>query len=377
MRTPHTTPHRRLARQFYHFLRYTGYRRYESVGLMGPLTVTLLWASATGSTYDVLVYGSTPGGIIAAVAASRHGVGSVALLSQRANIGGMCSGGLGESDVGKCADEVIGGLALEFFHRSAASYATRQPRAPWNLEPHVAEATFRAMLAEANVTLLPFDEIGVVRTDGLEVRSITTVRDGATYDAAVFIDASYEGDLMARTEGVTWTWGRESTSTYNESRAGSKGGQSQYLTEFIDPLVHAPVGVGGAGGTVTPDLLPLVQPTAPALPDGTGDRQVQAYNFRLCVTNDATLRVPFAQPAGYDSARWELLRRFWRDVWPNSTNPHKYVRRAQRCTRLPHSNHSHSHELPFHTISRSTRQGRPGGSSVEDSRGDPLEQRRE
>jgi FAD dependent oxidoreductase len=154
----------------------------------------------------VLVYGSTPAGIMAAVAASRHllvtGDGSggratasssntftntttdddastsggprVALLSQREHIGGMCSGGLGETNIGGCADEVIGGLTKEFFQRNAIKYQTIQPRAPWNLEPHVDKQVFMEMLHDANVTLLPFGQVeSVVKNENGDIEYIT------------------------------------------------------------------------------------------------------------------------------------------------------------------------------------------------------------
>ena len=114
----------------------------------------LAWhATAHAASFDVLVYGSTPSGILAAVAAARHGA-RTALLSQRSHIGGVCAGGLGQSDIGSCPG-VIGGLALEFFKASAAEYGTPQPRAPWNLEPHVAQRVFLRMLNESGVELLP------------------------------------------------------------------------------------------------------------------------------------------------------------------------------------------------------------------------------
>jgi flavin-dependent dehydrogenase len=138
--------------------------------------------------YDVLVYGSTPSGIMAAVASARHGA-STALLSQRSHIGGVCSGGLGQTDIGGCANEVIGGLALEFFQRNARSYATPQPRAPWNLEPHVAKNVFMAMLNESGVALLPPAEVSAVQKQALRLTSIAT-EDGQNYSARVMIDAS-------------------------------------------------------------------------------------------------------------------------------------------------------------------------------------------
>jgi hypothetical protein len=269
---------------------------------------------ASAASFDVLVYGSTPSGIIAAVAAARHGA-RTALLSQREHIGGVCAGGLGQTDIGGCANEVIGGFPLEFFLRNAKSYAKPQPRAPWNLEPHVAKAVFLAMLNESSVAMLPVSEVDSVAKDGLRLRSITTV-SGATYEAKAFVDATYEGDLMARTKGVTYTWGRESREQYNESAAGSQvvnmGG---YGIEFLDPYA--------ADGS----LLPLLNKVPPLFPTGQADRGIQAYNFRLCVTDNATIRSPFKKPAKYDTNHWELLRRFWL-AWPNSTNVHKEAQAA-------------------------------------------------
>eukprot|EP00040_Diaphanoeca_grandis_P026029 m.145111 g.145111 ORF g.145111 m.145111 type:complete len:683 (+) comp30417_c0_seq2:184-2232(+) len=263
--------------------------------------------------FDVLVYGSTPSGIIAAVASARHGA-KTALLSQRPHIGGVCTGGLGQTDIGGCADEVIGGFTHEFFLRNAKAYATPQPRAPWNLEPHVARDVFLAMLNESGVTLLNPSQVLLVVNKVKAVVDHIQVEDGSLYSAKVFVDASYEGDLMARTTGVDYTYGREARQQYNESGAGSQGTLVQYGIEYIDPY--------DANG----NLLPLLRPEVP-LPVGEGDKQIQAYNFRLCVTDNASLRVPFRQPANYDPAQWELLRRFWLD-WPNSTNPHKEAQAA-------------------------------------------------
>ena len=161
-----------------------------------PFHSSTNFPSTDGDAYDVLVYGSTPGGIIAAVAASRNGA-KTALVSQRQHIGGVCSGGLGQTDIGSCADEVIGGIPLEFFQRNARRYAVPQPRAPWNLEPHVAKDVFLTMLNESGVEQLPFSEVESVDKKGRRLGKITMV-DGAAYTANIFVDASYEGDLMAR-----------------------------------------------------------------------------------------------------------------------------------------------------------------------------------
>ena len=146
--------------------------------------------NAASGNFDVFVYGSTPSGILAAVAAARHQA-HTALLSQRDHIGGVCSGGLGQTDIGSCANEAIGGLALEFFKRNAASYETVQPRSPWNLEPHVAERVFMSMLNESGVSLLPPGEVlSVSKTSGGVLDSIQV--GAASYSASIFIDASCE-----------------------------------------------------------------------------------------------------------------------------------------------------------------------------------------
>ena len=297
----------------------------------------------------------------------------------------MCSGGLGETDVGSCADQVIGGITLEFFRRNQQSYPhygepnRTDPQAhikKWNLEPHVAERVFRQMLDEAGVVLLPYGQIVAVtmkKSNGTgSSRDTTTIiekihvgythRYDTTYAAKIFIDASYEGDLMARVPGLTYTVGRESQQHYNESGAGSGGpGRRiafgmEYINPFWDDDDSEHVKEGKTYGSVDrflrnsmtvnnstqhgkeqqqkslPSkrrLLPLLQSAMPK-PRGEADKEVQAYNFRICVTNDTSLRVPFTEPDSYAShggARWELLRRFWR-AWHNSTSPFKQAQAA-------------------------------------------------
>ena len=167
------------------------------------------------------------------------------------------------------------------------------------------------MLQESGVSLLDSSEVASVEKSGLRLSSISTV-DGATHAAKVFVDASYEGDLMARTSGVSYTWGRESRSQYNESGAGSQEvtNATAYGITYIDPY--------DAEGK----LLPLLNAQPPLFPAGQADRGIQAYNFRLCVTDNATIRVPFKKSDGYDPKHWELLRRFWL-AWNTSTSVHK------------------------------------------------------
>ncbi len=264
------------------------------------ILVLLLAAAAFGATqnYDVVVYGGTAGGAITAISAAREGL-KVALLEPGTHIGGMVSGGLGWTDYGK--KEVIGGAALEFYFRVGKHYGLWRygQEIGWLHSPHVAEQIFREMLREANVTVLErhrLKERGGVRKEGSRVVEIAT-ENGDTFTADIFVDSSYEGDLMAQS-GVSYTWGREPSSQYGESLAGVRD-----RTPFHQFLVDVPA--RDANGK----LLPEIQ-TESLDPPGTGDKKVQSYNFRMCFTDVPDNQAPFPKPANYTPARYELLARF-------------------------------------------------------------------
>lgn len=240
--------------------------------------------------YDVVVYGGTAGGAVAAIAAAREGL-RVALIEPGQHIGGMVSGGLGATDFGK--KHVIGGMALEFFERVGKRY--HEP-VSWYFEPHVAEETFRTWLDEYHVNVFFGMRIKYVWKTAACITGIR-MESGHWYKANVFIDASYEGDLMQRAK-IPYTVGRESRREYGESLAG----RIEYSKEHQFPVPISPYDENG-------NLLPLVNPPD-AIEPGLGDRKVQAYNFRLCLCNRADNRVPFPQPEGYDPKRYELLRRY-------------------------------------------------------------------
>ncbi|HVW86391.1 MAG TPA: FAD-dependent oxidoreductase, partial [Bryobacteraceae bacterium] len=202
--------------------------------LFALLSLTLPLAAATHS-FDVVVYGGTAGGAIAAVSAAREGL-KTALVEPANHIGGMVSSGLGFTDFGK--KEVIGGYAYEFYSRIGKHYEMNRYGNPvsWYHEPHVAEEVFRDMLSTAGVQLFErakLKEHGGVRKTGLRIDAIAT-ENGDSFTAQVFIDASYEGDLMAQS-GVTWTFGRESSAQYGESLAGVRE-----KTPFHQFLVDVP-----------------------------------------------------------------------------------------------------------------------------------------
>jgi hypothetical protein len=261
------------------------------------ITITLaLTASAATRNFDVVVYGGTAGGVIAAVSAAREGL-HTALLEPTAHVGGMVSGGLGWTDYGK--KEVIGGYAYEFYYRVGQHYGMNAfgNDVAWMHEPHVAEDIFRQMLTGAGVTLIEharLQEKNGVTKQGARITEIR-MENGDSFTAQVFIDSSYEGDLMAQS-GVTWTYGRESSAQYSESLAGVRD-----KTPFHQFLVD--VAAKDASGKLLPEISAAVLP-----PPGSADKAVQSYNFRMCFTAAAD-RVAFAKPAGYDPHRYELLAR--------------------------------------------------------------------
>jgi hypothetical protein len=261
------------------------------------LLLAALGVWAQPQSYDVVVYGGTAGGVMAAVSAAREGL-RVALVEPTAHIGGMVSGGLGETDIGK--REVIGGLALEFYLRLGDYYHVAQYKQniAWNHEPHAAERIFRQMLREANVELYERQRLRErhgVRKEGPRVVEME-LESGLRLGARVFVDSSYEGDLMAQS-GVTWTYGRESSAQYGEPLAGVRE-QTPYHQFLVD------VDARDASGA----LLPEVSAGEPLAP-GSADRMVQAYNYRMCLTTVSANRVSFARPANYDARRYALLAR--------------------------------------------------------------------
>ncbi len=251
-------------------------------------------AFAAGGSYDVVVYGATASGVVAAVAAARQGA-RVALVEPGAHLGGMVSSGLGHSDTGR--KETIGGISLEFFKRVGQHY--NQP-VTWDFEPHVAEDVFKAMAREAKVNVVyntRLRESDAVNKKGNSIANIT-MESGDVLSARVFIDATYEGDLMAQS-GVTFTWGREGRAQYGESFAGVRDGH-----RYAGHWFKVPVSAYDSHHKLLPNTN-----HGPRGKDGAGDKKVQAYNFRLCLTKDRRNQVPIPTPFNYDPRDYELLAR--------------------------------------------------------------------
>ena len=282
---------------------------------------------------DILVYGCTSGGVTAAIQGRRMGK-SVVMVCPERHLGGLTASGLGWTDSGDKA--VIGGLSREFYHRVWEHY--QKPEAwrwqkreqygnkgqgttaldqaagtMWIFEPHVAEAVFEAWVAELKIPVVRdawLDRERGVRKDGVRIASITTV-DGRTFSARMFIDATYEGDLMAAA-GVDYHVGRESMGTYGEQWAGVQTGVLHHRHHF--GVLPTPVSPYVIPGDPSSGLLPRISADAPGA-YGEGDRKVQAYCFRLCLTQVAANRVPFPKPASYDPRQYELLLRVFDTGW--------------------------------------------------------------
>ncbi|UCD30257.1 MAG: FAD-dependent oxidoreductase [Planctomycetota bacterium] len=273
--------------------------RFRSLDLLpGVLSVTslLILLLATGCAslevreFEVVVYGGTAGGEMAAIAAGQDGA-SVALLEPGRHIGGMVSGGLGRTDLGN--KTVIGGMSREFFVRLGKYYG--KPIA-WNFEPHVAENAFNEWLKDAKVRVFLGHRLERVAKRGNRIISIRT-ENGVIFASKIFIDCSYEGDLMARA-GISYTWGREGEEVYGESLAGVRE-YSKYHQFDV------PVSAYDENGA----RLPCVYGGDRGRP-GQGDNKIQAYNFRVCLCNRKDNRVPFPLPPNYNPHRYEILRRY-------------------------------------------------------------------
>lgn len=243
---------------------------------------------------DVCIYGGNSGGVIAALAAKRRGL-TVVLLEPSRHLGGLTAGGLGCTDIGN--KHAIGGLSREFYRRVGKKYGVAEH---WRFEPHVAEDVYKEWLAEEGLTC-HFESFldKVVMRDG-RIHQLTT-ENGISVTAKMFIDASYEGDLMAKA-GVSYTVGREANSEYNETWDGSQVLDKHQFDFPVDPY--------RVEGDPSSGLLPGID--AEPHVTGAGDRRVQAYNFRLCLTNNPENRIAFTAPEGYDRSAYELLARYCR-----------------------------------------------------------------
>ena len=312
-----------------------------------------LSAFPSEKAYDLVAYGSSPAALTAAIEAQRHGKTAVVVCPET-RIGGLTTGGLGQTDIGN--KSAFGGLALQFYRDVADwykdpvhwKYEKRADYLPdgqcagslgedsmWTFEPSAALAILERWERENKLEIVRGEFLdrgkgGVVR-EGARIVAIKTL-SGKVFRGKMFVDATYEGDLMAAA-GVSYTVGREANSVYGETISGVERALSKnhQFRKGVSPYVKA--------GDPKSGLLPYVEPDTDE-PDGAGDRRVQAYCFRMCLTDDPSNRIPFAKPADYDPLNYELLlrnleaigpeelsvdaREYWRFMpWINSRMPNR------------------------------------------------------
>ncbi len=297
------------------------------------LAFLLTHAAQAQERYDLVVYGGTSAGVIAAVQAAKMGR-SVVIVGPDKHLGGLSSGGLGWTDTGNKA--VIGGLARDFYHRVWKAYQKDEAwtfqkrseygnkgqgtpaidganRTMWIFEPHVAESVFEDYVKAFEIPVHRDEwldrEKGVTLTDG----RITEIRmlSGKAFAGQMFMDATYEGDLMAAA-GVDYHVGREGRDVYGEEWNGVQTSVLHHRHHF--GAVPKPISPYVIPNDPTSGVLPRISTKHPG-ERHAGDDKVQAYCFRMCLTNDPRNRIPFTEPEGYDAGQYELLGRIYEAGW--------------------------------------------------------------
>lgn len=317
----------------------------------------MLWISCGAPTaadpeYDVVIYGGTSGGVAAAIQATRMNK-SVVLIEPENRIGGLTTGGLGQTDIGNKI--AIGGISREFYERVKAYYdrpenwkwqkreeyqdggQTRtgaDENSMWTFEPSAALAIYEDWIKNENIELIKnekLDRENGVKMENGKIISITTL-SGKSFSGKMFIDATYEGDLMAAA-GVSYRTGRESNSEFEETLNGvhtkltdttmsglpAHNAINHNFVDGVDPYVVA--------GDASSGLLPYINPDGPGI-DGEGDKNLQAYCFRMCLTDHPENRIPFEKPQDYEEINYELLLRNYEAgedgfPWINSAMPNR------------------------------------------------------
>lgn len=286
-------------------------------------------------TADIIVYGGTSAAVTAAVQAKKMGK-SVIMVSPDKHLGGLSAGGLGFTDTGN--KEVIGGLSREFYHRlylhydkpaawkwqAKSEYGNKGQGTPaidgnnrtmWIFEPHAAEGVFEDLVEEYALEIYRDEWLDRGNGVTLENGRITSIRtlSGKTFSGQMFLDATYEGDLMAAS-GVSYHVGREANSKYGEEWNGIQTGvlhHQHWFEKDIDPYV--------VPGDPSSGLLPRISGDDPGK-KGDGDHRIQAYCYRMCLSNHPDNRVPFPKPEGYDPAQYQLLARVYAAGWNQTFN---------------------------------------------------------
>jgi hypothetical protein len=318
-------------------------RRCDVVVSLALFLLSALPGRASDPPRDIVIYGATSAGIAAAVQATRMGK-SVVIFEPSDRPGGLTTGGLGQTDIGN--KQVVGGIAREFYRAVKRHYADpaawkwqaceeyrsggQSASAPdedtmWTFEPSAALAILEGWITEHRIKVLYGERLdrssGVTLSRSVPWRILSIrMESGRVITGRMFIDATYEGDLMAAA-GVEHTIGRESNAIYGETLNGLQRSQARHhqFVSYVDPYVKP--------GNPESGLLPFVEQDVPD-EDGTGDHRLQAYNFRMCLTDHPENRIPFYKPEGYDLLWYELLLRNFeagetRVPWINSPMPNR------------------------------------------------------
>ena len=286
-------------------------------------------------SYDVCVYGGTSAGVIAAYTAVKLNK-KVILIEPGKHLGGLTSGGLGYTDIGN--KYAISGLARDFYRRMGKHYGKFET---WVFEPHVAEEIFNEYIKEANVPVLyQYRIIAAAKKDrsiqNITIENIasTSASNNKTINAKMFIDCSYEGDLMAKAS-VSYFVGREDNNTYNETWNGVQLLDKHQFPDGVDPYKIPGDSASGLLWGISNNKL---------LPNGTGNKMVQAYNYRICLTNDAANKAEITQPYTYDPSHYELLLRYI-----GKYNPKELNDRVLKIDLMPNHKTDINNNGPFST----------------------------
>ncbi len=252
------------------------------------------------SSVDICIYGGSSAGVIAAYTAKKMGK-SVILIEPSNRLGGLTTGGLGQTDIGN--KYAVAGLSLDFYRRIGQHYGKFEQ---WTFEPHVAKELFEQYIKEANIKVVYNYRLQSVSTEQGAIKAITIEHSiqpnqstNQIIKAKVFIDCTYEGDLMAKS-GVSYFTGRESNSTYGETYNGVQFKDKHQFPDGVDPYKIPGKKESGLLWGISNETL---------APNGTGDKKIQTYNIRVCFTNNPSNRIPITQPDDYQPERYELLLR--------------------------------------------------------------------
>lgn len=263
--------------------------------LLWLIPLCLLSCSKGG---HVCIYGGSSAGVTAAYSAARQGC-DVTLICPDVTIGGMTTGGLGQTDIGN--KQAVIGLARQFYRKLGTRYGKLEQ---WLFEPGVAEEILMEYLDDPKIKVMTgyrLDRVDKRQTRILSITCHSAAGDSVSISADQFIDCTYEGDLMAKAQ-VSYVVGREGNEVYGETWNGSWLLDQHQFPDGVDPYVIPGDPESGLLWGISPGALK---------PDGTGDNYVQAYNYRICLTNVPENRIPISRPAHYDSTKYELLVRLF------------------------------------------------------------------